>query len=79
MILSSHAQWEMHQAEITEEEVAYCLEYGDLEFTEIVNGEVRYGKHLVLKEKDITVVYMFRKNTIRVITVYSIRRKQLKK
>ncbi len=79
MILSSHAQQEMHQAGITEEEVAQCLEYGDLEFREVVNGEVRYGKYFGLKNKDITVVYTFRKNAIRVVTVYQIQRKQWKR
>jgi len=78
-MISNHAQREMYRAGITEEEIAQCIEYGKLEFTEIVKGEVRHGKYLVLKDKDITVVYTFRKNTIRVITVYPIRRKQWEK
>ena len=44
MIISDHAREEMDNADISEEEVRDCLEYGRLEIKQIIAGEIRYGK-----------------------------------
>ena len=77
--LSSHAQKEMENSDITEDEIKSCLEHGELEIKQFVGGELRYGKKLELKDKTIMVIYTFIKTKIRVITVYPIKRKKWKK
>ncbi|HLD33096.1 MAG TPA: DUF4258 domain-containing protein [Candidatus Nanoarchaeia archaeon] len=76
MILSDHARDEMMQAGITEDEVRQCLEQGELEIKQIVDGETRYGRRLVLKDKTFIVIYTFRDDEKRVVTAYIIRRKR---
>jgi hypothetical protein len=76
MIISNHARDEMHQAGISEDDVAQCLEHGELEITQVVKGETRYGKKLDLKDKTIMVIYAFPNNEERIITAYTIRRKK---
>lgn len=43
--IPDHAQKEMEDDGISEEEVQWCLEHGELEIKELVKGEVRYGKN----------------------------------
>lgn len=74
--ISEHARNEMEDDGITEDEVKACLEHGELEIKQIVNGEMRYGKKLALKDKTIMVIYTYRKDIQRVITCYTIRRKK---
>ncbi|MDP4012427.1 MAG: DUF4258 domain-containing protein [Candidatus Nanoarchaeia archaeon] len=76
MIISDHAYEEMHKSNINEGEVKQCLEHGKIEIKQIVNGEVRYGKKLELKNQTIVVIYTLRNNEERIITVYPIRRKK---
>jgi hypothetical protein len=76
MILSDHARDEMRQAGITEEEVAQCLEHGELHRHIIVKGESRYAKRHAFKDKTIEVIYTLRNDALRVITAYPIRRKK---
>ena len=78
MIISNHARWEMFQAEISEEEVANCLEYSEMKIRGVKKGELRYGKRFQLKDKSIMVIYTFRMGAPRVVTVYPIRRKEIK-
>jgi len=61
---------------ISEEEIKACLEHGQLEIKQLVNGEPRYGKRLVCKDKTMMVIYTDREDVIRVITTYLIRRKK---
>ena len=76
IVIPEYAQKAMADDEITEEEVHWCLEHGELEIKEQVKGEVRYGKKLQLKDKIIMVIYTFRGEATRVITCYTIRRKK---
>ena len=76
MIISDHARKEMEQSGISEEEISQCLKHGELEIREVVKGETRYGKKLILKEKTIMVIYTLRKEEERVITAYIVRRKK---
>ena len=76
MIISDHARKEMERSGISEEEVQLCLKQGELEIREVVKGETRYGKKLILKDKTIIVIYTFRKGEERVITAYIVRRKK---
>lgn len=76
MIISDHARNEMEQSRISEEEVHQCLKHGELEIREIVKGEIRYGKKLILKDKTIIVIYTLRKEEQRIITAYIVRRKK---
>ncbi len=71
-----HARKEMENDGITEEEVCWCLEHGDLEIKELVKGEMRYGKKLELKDKTMMVIYTFRGEVTRVVTCYTIGRKK---
>ncbi len=61
---------------ISKEEVEACLEHGDLVIKQVVNGETRYGKQLQLTDKEIVVIYCFRKEETRVVTCYVIKRKK---
>ncbi len=74
--IPAHARKEMEDDDISEEEVQWCLEHGELEIKELVNGEMRYGKRLALKDKTIMVIYTYRDEITRVITCYTIRRKK---
>ncbi|MEK6867835.1 MAG: DUF4258 domain-containing protein, partial [Nanoarchaeota archaeon] len=60
MIISDHAKEEMEASGITEEEVKACLENGELEIKQIVDGETRYGNKIMLKDKTIIVIYTYR-------------------
>ncbi len=51
--LSEHAREAMADDEITEEEIAECLEHGELEIKQRIRGELRWGRKLNLKEKTI--------------------------
>ncbi len=73
---SDHAREAMADDEISEEEVEVCLKHGELEIKQLVNGEMRYGKQIELKDKVIMVIYTIRDNIDRIITVYTIRRKK---
>jgi hypothetical protein len=73
---SDHARRAMQDDEISEEEVEACLKYGELEIKQRVNGELRYGKQIELKNKIIMVIYTIRGNIDRIITAYIIRRKK---
>ena len=66
----------MEQSGITEDEVVQCLQHGELAFSNVINGERRYGKKIALKEKTIMVVCTLRNNEERVITAYDIQRKK---
>ena len=79
MIFSGHAREEMQNARISEEEVKGCIEHGELEIKEVVQGETRWGKKLDLKDKTIMVIYTLRENEERIITTYVIRRKKWQK
>lgn len=74
--IPEHARKEMEDDDITEEEVRWCLGQGEKEIKELVNGEMRYGKRLELKDKTIMVIYTYRGEITRVITCYTIRRKK---
>jgi len=76
MILSDHAKEEMQASGITEDEVNVCLEHGELEIKQVVDGETRYGNKIVFKEKTIIVIYTYAGEEKRVITCYSIWRKK---
>ena len=76
MIISDHARKEMERSGISEEEVQLCLKQGELEIREVVKGETRYGKKLILKDKTIMVIYTLRKEEERIITAYIVRRKK---
>lgn len=76
MIISEHALEEMEESEVTEEEVKACLEHGELEIKQVVDGEMRYGNKLALKDKTIMVIYTHRDDEQRVITCYPIWRKR---
>ena len=76
MIISDHARKEMQQSGISEEEAQQCLKHGKLEIRQVIKGETRYGKKLVLKDKTIIAIYTLRKDEERVITAYVIRRKK---
>ncbi|MBI2558103.1 DUF4258 domain-containing protein [Candidatus Woesearchaeota archaeon] len=76
MIISDHANKEMLHSGISEEEVQQCLKHGELEIRQVIKGETRYGKKLVLKDKTIIIIYTLRKDEERVITAYVIRRKK---
>jgi len=75
MILSVHAKEEMLTDDISEEEVKQCLDFGRLETTNCVNGEIRHAKRLDVKNKSVVVVYTFKDEETRVITVYATRNK----
>ena len=75
MMLSEHAREEMRNDDISEKEVEQCLKYGEHEIIQIVKGEKRYGKKLELKDKTIMVIYTIKNNEDRVITTYTIKRK----
>lgn len=74
--ISEHAKAAMEEDGITEEEIMECLEHGELEIKQIVNGEIRHGKKLDLKDKTIMVIYTHRQEIQRIITCYTIRRKK---
>ena len=74
--ISEHAEKAMSDGGITEDEVRSCLEHGELEIKQFVNGEMRYGIKLELKDKTIMVIYTLREKVQRVITCYVIRRKK---
>lgn len=76
MIISKHAKEEMEKSSISEKEVKACLEHSELIIKQVVKGEIRYGKELVLKDKKIVVIYTFKDDKLRVITVYPIWRKK---
>lgn len=67
----------MQADDTAEDEVHSCLEHGELEIKQQVQGEMRYGKKLELKNKTILVIYIHRGEVQRVITCYLIRRKKL--
>lgn len=73
---SDHAREAMEEDEISEEEVEACLKHGELEIKQLVNGEMRYGKQIELKDKVMMVIYTLRKGVDRIITAYTIRRKK---
>jgi len=74
--ISDHAKAAMGEDGISEEEIKECLEHGELEIKQLVNGEIRYGKKLEVKDKIIMVIYTHRKEIQRVITCYTIKRKK---
>ncbi|MEK6921692.1 MAG: DUF4258 domain-containing protein [Nanoarchaeota archaeon] len=76
MIISDHAKEEMEASGITEEEVKACLENGELEIKQIVDGETRYGNKIMLKDKTIIVIYTYRGEEKRIITAYPVWRKK---
>jgi len=76
MILSEHARQQMLQSGIDESDVRACLEHGELVIKQVVKGEMRYGKQIELKNKNIIVIYTRRENEARVVTVYTIKRKR---
>lgn len=76
MIISDHAKEEMKASDITEEDVKACLETGELEIKQIVDGETRYGNKLVMKNKTIIVIYTYRGEEKRIITAYPVWRKK---
>jgi len=76
MILSEHAKEEMLRSCIGEAEVRACLEHGEIVIKKIVKGEMRYGKQIELKNKNIIVIYTRRENEARIVTVYTIKRKR---
>ncbi len=76
MIITEHAQEEMLQSNISEEDVRVCLDHGELVIKQTVNGEKRYGKQIALKDKTIIIIYTHQNNEERVITTYPIRRKK---
>jgi len=73
--ISDHARKAMDDDAISEDEVNQCLDQGELEIKQVVNGEMRYGKKLELKEKTIMVIYTH-SDIDRIITTYVIRRKK---
>lgn len=76
MIVSEHAKEEMEASGITEEEVNACLENGELEIKQVVDGETRYGNKITLKDKTIIVIYTYRGEEKRIITAYPVWRKK---
>lgn len=74
--MSDHAKEEMEASGITEEEVKACLEKGELEIKQIVDGETRYGNKISFKDKTIMVIYTYRSEEKRVITAYPVWRKK---
>ena len=76
MFIPDHARGEMEQSGISEEEVRTCLEYGESIIKQLVKGEMRYGKEMAFKDKKIIVIYTYRDNEERVVTVYPVRRKK---
>lgn len=76
MILSKHAIEEMQNDCISEQEVEQCLQHGEHEITQIVDGEKRYGKKLQLNDKTIMVIYTIQNNEDKIITTYIIKRKK---
>lgn len=74
--IPEHARKEMEDDGITDDEVKVCLKHGSLEIKQVVQGEMRYGKRLELKDKIIVVIYTYRNETTRVVTCYTIRRKK---
>ncbi len=76
MIISEHVKEEMRASGITEEEVKECVEHGDLEIKQVVNGETRYGNKLAMKNKTIIVIYTYRGEEKRIITAYPVWRKK---
>lgn len=73
---SSHAEEEMQKDGISKEEAEACLEHGDIVIKQFVSGEMRYGKQLQLKDKEVVVIYTLRKEETRVVTCYTVRRKK---
>ncbi|MBI2581321.1 DUF4258 domain-containing protein [Candidatus Woesearchaeota archaeon] len=71
-----HAEDEMLKDGISREEAEACLEHGELVIKQVVKGELRYGKQLQLKGKEIVVIYTLRKEETRVVTCYTVRRKR---
>ncbi len=76
IIITDHAREAMTDQEIVPDEIRDCLEHGTPEIEETIRGEYRYGKQLIKKEKIIMVIYTIRGEDIRVITAYTLRRKQ---
>lgn len=76
IVFSDHAKKEMVASGIREEEARECVEHGEREIKQIVNGETRYGNKLVLKDKTIMVIYTYRGEETRVITCYPVWRKK---
>jgi len=77
--LSDHAKAEMETSEITKNEVIACLEHGSDEIIQVVNGETRYGKKILLKDKTLMVIYTYKGHIIRIITTYIVWRKKWQK
>ncbi len=74
--ISEHAREEMIASDISEEDLKACLEHGEREIKQIVDGETRYGNKLICKDKIIMTIYTYRGNDIRIITCYPIWRKR---
>ncbi len=74
--ISEHAREAMEDDGISEEEISACLEHGETEIKEYINGEVRYGKKIELKNKTVMVIFTNKDEKQRVITCYLIRRKK---
>ena len=72
MILSEHAKEEMLADGISEEEVRQCIEHGTKIIKDCVNGEMRYGKRLAMKDWSVIAIYTFRQGETRVITAYTV-------
>lgn len=73
---SDHAKNEIVASGITEEEVRECIEHGEREIKQVVDGETRYGNKLELKDKTIIVIYTYRGEETRIITCYPVWRKK---
>lgn len=73
--ISDHAKEEMVASGISVNEIKACLEHGEREIKQIVDGETRYGNKFVSKDKTIIVIYAYRGETVRIITCYLIWRK----
>ena len=72
MILSDHAREEMLKDGISEEDVRQCLEHGRVIIENCVNGEMRYGEKLAMKDRSVIAIYTFRLGEPRVITAYTV-------
>ncbi len=76
MIITLHAEEAMEQHAIIEEEVKICIEQGELIIKQLVDGEQRYGKEIMLKDLKLVVIYTYERDEVKIITCYPIRRKK---
>lgn len=62
--------------QLAKNEVAICLHHGTRVIKQSVEGEMYYGKQYAFKDKKIIVIYTYRNDEERIITVYPIKRKK---